>query len=477
MQQLNEPPGLEGRDISQISTVVLGDGVSHFVPRQGVVSRLAEVDRMIDSRSINSSTPPLNEKELEKKYIVKFIKQEDPHNEYETHDDCASNEWQYDSYRLDLQTEGRQCSQLDLSVCPTLGGALLDVQWAENKPFVKCTYDIDQITTAEQINEYITHWGRDKDFNTVLMPMIVFLQSNDTPPTLNGVEHHTCSTLLAQNPLGVQARAWMQRLPKISDEVIEEYCLATGGTDCDCVLRDMDPLYWYISIHPLMKNITPMNWFIPARDRTGYLQTSDMRILPIPKIEKKLSKWVNGVVNDIAAASDTPDETKEAIQRICAFPIRWYRVPSWRKRWIVNHIKKNPHQYYGRKNSLRSRTVLSQSDLETETPVENMYSLSTEETKKIKFSFLRKGKKGKLTTQRYRGTGSNGLVAIIAFVILIIVVILIIFLIYRSQKSGGSQTSGYESQMRSNSSDYQDSDSRRIYDRDDSYDNARTYYI
>ena len=370
--------------------------------------------------------------------IEKQSRQKVPHDEYQTLGSCGNDEWEYERSRDGIGFSERQCSSLSPDACPELSGALEESRWGEEKPSVVCSYSLEDIKTGAQLHQYVENWGYDDDYNNKIMPSVIARPTKNGPRSMTGPYHQHCSSFLALDDVGKEARRWADTNPTISDAILEEYCYSTGGSDCDFLLRKKRPLYWCMSIHPLLRNTEPEEWYVPARNSSLYIQTSAFRRKKLPQMSKKLKAKVSKAANDLANISDDLEETKHDLARMCACPIVWSPISDRRKRWLISYIKKNPHEYYGRRISARAPEVISDSIvantyLNQETPADTASPLQIDR---------KPGLRGSVGTR----THTTKTVAILIGVILLLVIIgVIIYLVYSSQRS---QTRGDAEYMR-----------------------------
>jgi len=376
--------------------------------------------------------------------LEKRKQQREPYDEYRTFDACNSDEWEYQRVNDGVARAEKRCSSLSPNACPDLADALEGSQWHAQKPGVVCSYSVDSIKTGKQLRDYVRHWGYDEDFNDVIMPRLMYRDAPFPPKGLNGPYHKRCSAFLSTDELGEQMRRWATRHPKLSDALIEEYCYATGGSDCDYVLRNQRPLYWYMSKHPLLKNATPDEWYVPARNPSIYLQPSSVRNHKPPLMSKKLKAKVRKAANDLASVSDTPEETKKDLERICACRLSWWGIPAQRKRWFAGYLRRHPHEYFARRVSQRSPDVVSGPALTGAEPtvrpekVKNIERPAEIEEYTASEEPARERRKGAMKKPGTRSVGirsnTTTLVGIIvAFVVVAIVAVVVIYFIYRSQ--------------------------------------------
>lgn len=106
-----------------------------------------------------------------------------PFNTFETATPCAQLSptlWEVERHS-DLAGITYVCSEMDRSVCPSLGGALVGIEWASSgAPDVDCIYDPSRLTGNDVRAEYMAVWGEDEDAKR-----LGFVSSSPAPTRLS----------------------------------------------------------------------------------------------------------------------------------------------------------------------------------------------------------------------------------------------------------------------------------------------------
>jgi hypothetical protein len=173
----------------------------------------------------------------------------------------------------------RKCAKPDPREC-NIGNDILNrdpllaIEWDENAPNYRCTYDLHKINTAEQINVFVSKNGKDKSYNEI-MSSFCEIPSHVCPedPQEEG-SMKKCSRLISLDDEGTRCRAWAATQDiKTVDNIKKEYCLHNPQSpDCRCINRVGNDLYDSAKV----KNPYPDGcWYKPC-STSVYLKTSEI---------------------------------------------------------------------------------------------------------------------------------------------------------------------------------------------------------
>ncbi len=272
--------------------------------------------------------------------LQKIVRQKKPHNVYETYGDCPPDMWEVEVITEDITTYRRVCSELNPEICPKLGGALVGFAW-ENKPNIVCTYDLSAIHTESQVDEYLRIWGPDKDFSESIAPILVKEVTTNCPDDISGAPHPRCSKLIEISPLGDTLRDWASRNPSYAKDAIIDYCKETGNPDCDCLQREIDPLFWHMSHRPILRKVDPIIWYFPCRMCSSYLTLDGRLERPGPK-NPKVCKRVAAAANEIASVFNNPKGILRRAEEITGCVCEFKTVRKHRKNAIRTLMAEYP---------------------------------------------------------------------------------------------------------------------------------------
>lgn len=160
---------------------------------------------------------------------------------------------------------------------------LLSYQWDGRAPRLKCTYDLNKISTRNQVQNFTDKFGLNNDV------MAKFCTQKVTTCPFGLKE---CSRLKSTTSEGDECRQWFEaQSSHVQDAAIQSYCLKNNTPDCDCVNR------FQSSVYNALKGAHIINdgcWYTPCTTRAKNLIPSQ---LLNPTCPDKMCQQIYDIVN------------------------------------------------------------------------------------------------------------------------------------------------------------------------------------
>nr|QBK89918.1 MAG: entry-fusion-complex G9/A16 [Pithovirus LCPAC101] len=203
---------------------------------------------------------------------------------YASTDDLCTND---DGKQIGLVTSGaciqfveptcKECTKVCPEECVPLGSDVT-ADWKEGtgdeNRTLACTYDASTFT-LDDITKYMIEYGKDDNYNKVIMPDFCFKDSNicvENPNT--GKPWKTCPNMLNDGAAGSMCRNWRSTNTELADEEQLGYCDDNSSNPtCACYNRDNDPIYKLLD--PKL-DINDGCWYKVCSQPQGYLVPSDL---------------------------------------------------------------------------------------------------------------------------------------------------------------------------------------------------------
>lgn len=143
---------------------------------------------------------------------------------------------------------------------------LSKIQWDKTAPNVVCTYELENVDTIAQLENYKNKFG-DANYDKLLAAYC-------ERPTTNCPEGlKSCSIIKSLSEGGNACRDWFAKLPtnELRDAAAQNYCFKYDTDDCKCVNRSLTEEY---------KNLKQGNpfsdkcWFVPCANPSRYFVPS-----------------------------------------------------------------------------------------------------------------------------------------------------------------------------------------------------------
>jgi hypothetical protein len=233
--------------------------------------------------------------------IYSTLTQTEPHDTYIPSDTCdmfshdypckdydnafggKTKDWTYDYMACPFAGSKKKCSKVDPNLCDigkssSGNDPFIKVVWAQKEnidrqpPKIRCTYDMNNIDTLEQINAYMSK-SASSDAYDQIMQKFCNGESESCPRGPNSDKNmEKCSRLKSTDDAGERCRGWLTKQDeKIKDNIIENYCLKhPNNEDCKCQNRANEETYREAkSGHEIPDGC----WYIPC-STSAYLQDS-----------------------------------------------------------------------------------------------------------------------------------------------------------------------------------------------------------
>ena len=207
---------------------------------------------------------------------------------------CDDGDWRYGWNACCFGCkEQPKCSRLDPSVCPDIAGGAVTESW-DSAPQVKCTYELDKFTTAEDIKGWTNNFGENATYTEDIMPFVCTQQSDKCPiDPMTGNPMERCSNMIAVDDTGSLCRQWEVKNPIPANAAKDSYCKDHNTPDCACINRSSNQVY------RLIKGGDPSFpdacWYAPCANSSTYLVPSSMAN---PSCPSNTCQIVNNIVSN-----------------------------------------------------------------------------------------------------------------------------------------------------------------------------------
>ena len=176
----------------------------------------------------------------------------------------------------------KECTRLCDNECPPLGKGLISFEWkndidnfknVDNKA-VSCNYDAENFTLND-VKQYIIAYGKDDNYNNILMPTYCFQETTKCVNNPNTNEPwESCPNILSTTGAGRLCKDWRSSNIDLADDTQLEYCdnNSDNGT-CACYNRSDNQVY------DLINEDIDYNdgcWYKPCTSPDSYLVSSNL---------------------------------------------------------------------------------------------------------------------------------------------------------------------------------------------------------
>ncbi len=177
----------------------------------------------------------------------------------------------------------------------------LDDEGNSESPLVSCTYNPSTFT-SDDVLEYIDEFGKDDQYNNVVMPQFCLNKNIKSVNCENnqrtGKPWESCVYMLDKDDSGDLCHDWRSENIELADEAQNNYCLNNSSDPtCGCYGKENDPVF------DLVSEGNPYNagcWYFPCVHPESYLVSSTLINDDPPCPEEKI---VCEEINDIIANS------------------------------------------------------------------------------------------------------------------------------------------------------------------------------
>lgn len=156
------------------------------------------------------------------------------------------------------------CSKPNANACDLGGNAKGSVEWTGKynylNPEIKCTYQVDSIDSIDQINKWISKFGKNKDYDKLMQKFCTREMQNCT----NG--NNICSFKNSNSTEGKICQSWYneQKRSPMAQTLVETICNKNPlFPECKCINRALDPIYGKFK-NGGTKNYNDGCWYIPC---------------------------------------------------------------------------------------------------------------------------------------------------------------------------------------------------------------------
>jgi hypothetical protein len=212
---------------------------------------------------------------------------------------CSPNDWNYSTFRCGNGFGSQQyyCSKIDPTICPMIGRYPVS-QTFDPAPTVRCTYDMRSFQNENDLDIWISRWGKDSTYNLRIMPNFCSIPSTNCPINpQTGMRMTTCSRLVSNDSEGRQCQDWALENPQLASSTESEIC-GSGSVsqpDCLCVNRRYDALY--NDIKPYVPSYIPdVCWWKPCTNSSAYIvpPSDNIQSTTCPS---NTCEIINGIIN------------------------------------------------------------------------------------------------------------------------------------------------------------------------------------
>jgi len=169
-----------------------------------------------------------------------------------------------------------KCSKPNQDTCDLGGNIKSRVEWAGKynfqNPEIKCTYDIDSINSIDQINRWINKFGKNKDYDKIMLNFCAREMKNCADGNA------TCSFKNSDSIEGKICKSWYNEQKRNHDAqtLVETICNKNRSfPECKCINRASDPLYQKFKSGGT-KNYNDGCWYIPCTSEATQFIPQDL---------------------------------------------------------------------------------------------------------------------------------------------------------------------------------------------------------
>lgn len=181
-----------------------------------------------------------------------------------------------------------ECTKLDTSVCPIIGGVQPSVKWDPSVSVrdysrwkdptylnVQCTYPTSTVKNAQDLSNFKSNFSNNPNLEQVI--------DRDVLPTFCSVPSTSCSEGVSScsrfhstDEEGKICRAWDKRDHGAADVAKTTYCKNNPSSlECRCINRASDKIYQAIAAK---SNSPDACWFLPCKNPDTYLVPSTISL-------------------------------------------------------------------------------------------------------------------------------------------------------------------------------------------------------
>lgn len=208
---------------------------------------------------------------------------------------CQNGDWAYSVRKCGMTCPQQpSCSRVNPEVCPTFSGQGPATATFAQAPTVQCNYTLSQFTTTEDIVKWDLVFGKNQQYNEVIMPSFCALQTTDScPPNEAGRVPQTCSVLRSEGDGGRLCREWALSNPTLGDAAKEKYCSTYNTFECGCLNRSQD--LEFRSFKQFVPEVPDTCWYRPCTSSRYNLIPSNLQnqICPNGFCDKINAGWEN----------------------------------------------------------------------------------------------------------------------------------------------------------------------------------------
>ena len=208
---------------------------------------------------------------------------------------CQNGDWAYSVRKCGMTCPQQpSCSRVNPDICPTFSGqGSVNTQFSQ-APTVQCNYNLSQFTTTEDIVKWDLVFGKNQQYNEVIMPSFCASQTTEScPPNESGRIPQTCSVLRSEGDGGRLCREWALNNPTLGDTAKEKYCSTYNTFECGCLNRNQD--LEFRSFKQFVPDVPDTCWYRPCTSSRYNLIPSNLQNQTCPDgfCDKIKTGWEN----------------------------------------------------------------------------------------------------------------------------------------------------------------------------------------
>lgn len=185
------------------------------------------------------------------------------------------------------------CTKVDSNICPKIGD-IDNIAYFESHPKVKCTYNVDTFKNSNDINIWMSNWGKDSNYSNTIMPNYCMKVTDNCPiHPLTNTKLSNCTKFISLSNDKSLCNEWASENPSLYNTTISEICLNNNSVECLCENRYQDPLYIDIKTY-LNPNISDIHWWKPCTQSDFYLINTNNKSIDtnLPDISDDINKII-----------------------------------------------------------------------------------------------------------------------------------------------------------------------------------------
>lgn len=179
----------------------------------------------------------------------------------------CGDDWTYGTVKCGALPSKSVCSKVDTTLCPTINGQMATPIF-DGAPYVKCEYTDPVFTTADQVNSWTAKFGKDEQYNNVIMPSLCSGQTTkNCKPNSDGLIPASCSNFFSNSEEGTLCNDWKLTNPDLADAAMQIYCSKYNTFECACINKIQ------YSEYQILSKLTPDDpscWYKPCSDNIHY---------------------------------------------------------------------------------------------------------------------------------------------------------------------------------------------------------------